>query len=102
MVKIKKIKILKIPFWMMDGFNGILALVIYNFFLFIVSLLGIKGILGEIESIMGYFGLNFLIKFSLNKPFMLFGVMIIFFFSFFLGVLIAELIRRFKHERNPR
>ena len=95
----KRLKELKIPYWIVDGINGILALILYNFILFICKITEIKGIFNEIEEIMGYFGANLFIKLGFNRPAVMLGVISTFLFAFFLGTAIALLIRLIKKER---
>ncbi|MFH1585601.1 MAG: hypothetical protein ABIB79_02450 [archaeon] len=95
----KRIRDLKIPYWIVDGINGILALIIYNFLLFIFRVTEIGGIFGQIEDIMGYFGANLFIRLDFSKPAIMLGIISIFLFSFMLGTGIALLIRILKRER---
>lgn len=81
---------------LVDGFNGILALVIYNFLLYLVKLTGIKGIIGQIEETMGNFCLNTLTDIGLSKATLIFGLIIVFAFAALLGIEIGKLTRRIK------
>ena len=89
-------KDLKLPLWIVDGFVGILALMIYNFLLYFLTLLGVGGIIAKIEDVMGYFGLNTFLDFGLDPSEMFLGLLIIFVISFLLGVIIANIVRERK------
>lgn len=95
----KRVKEIKLPYWVMDGANGVLALVIYNFALFISDVSGIGGIVAEIERVMGYFGLNMFLKFTNTKLELLLEVVLVFLFVFILAIIIARLIRVWKGEK---
>jgi len=85
----KKIRIL------IDGFNGILALMIFNFLLYLSKVTNIAFI-KEMEAAMGYFGLNGLIDLGFTRIQMLIGVFLTFFVSFILGIILANIIRKIK------
>ena len=92
----KKKKELKIPFWIVDGFVGVLALMIYNFILYILTIFGVKGIIGQMEDAMGYFGLNSFIDFGWSANIMTLGLLITFAISFILGMGIGNYVRKRK------
>ncbi len=93
----RKIKELKISPWIVDGFNGILALVIYNFILYVSKFIGITNvIIKRMREDTGYFYLNTFVDFGLPKISLIIIVLFSFGFAFLLGVGIAKLIRRFK------
>ena len=97
---VRKKKELKVPFWFVDGFVGILALVIYNFILYLLSILGVGGIIKKIEEAMGYFLLKSFIDFGFSATEMVFGLVITFVLVFFMGVGISILVRRKKKYRG--
>ena len=79
---------------LIDGFNGILALMIYNFILYLSKIAGIKGLIGRIENTTGSFCINSFIDFGFNTGFIAIGVFLLFSVTFLLGVMIAKLIRK--------
>jgi hypothetical protein len=100
MVKTKKE--FTIPIWLVDGFIGVLALVIFNFLLYILNVLGVGGIVSQLESTMGYFTLNSLLELNLSPASMLLGLIIIFAISFILGMLIAGFVRKRKRYNKNK
>ncbi len=97
-VRKKKEEEFAVKFWLVDGFVGILALMIYNFLLYIIEIIGIKGLIGEMENTMGYFCLNSFIDFGFNPNTMTFGLIIVFIVSFFLGIITGHYVRRAKKK----
>ena len=97
---VKKIKELDLPHWIMDGFNGILALVIYDFLLYLSKIAGIKGIVGQMEEITGYFYLNIIIDFVSSKISRIVGVITVLLLAFLLGVGIANIVRKVKKKNS--
>ncbi len=95
----KRHRQLKVPYWIIDGINGILALVIYNFLLFLIRIAEIGGIPDQIEELMGYFGTNLFLKLGFNKPTIMLGVISIFLLAFVLGMSIALMIRIMRREK---
>lgn len=90
----KKDKEMSIPFWLLDGFVGILALMIYNFCLYLlVMALGIKGVAEKMNDAMGYFLLNSFIDFGFTTSQMTIGLFLVFIFSFFLGIFVGKIVR---------
>jgi len=84
----------EVPLWFIDGFIGILALMIYNFILYILTLIGIKGVVGKIENTMGYFGLNSFIEFGWSPGSITLGIILFFVISFVLGIGIGSYVRK--------
>ncbi len=89
-------KKLEIPFWIADGFMGILALVIYNFVLYVLVELGVGGIIKKIEDAMGYFLLKSFIDLEFSPISMVFGLAITFTIAFVMGAGISKLVRNQK------
>ena len=87
---------LEVPLWLVDGFVGILALMIYNFLLYLLTIAGIRGVIGQIEEAVGYFGLNSFIDFGFNSNEMFLGIVIFFLLAFFLGIGIGNWVRKKK------
>ena len=56
----------------------------------------ITGFIEEIESSMGYFGLNGFIDLGFTRIQMLIGVFLTFFVAFLLGIILANIIRKIK------
>ena len=79
---------------LVDGFNGILALMVYNFILYLSKIAGIKGLIGQIEKTTGYFCINLFIDLGFNTKFITMGVILVFSVTFLLGVVIAKVIRK--------
>lgn len=97
-VSIRRDKELKVPLWLIDGFNGILALMIYNFILYLSKVFHFGGIIfSKLEEASGYFYLNSAINFRLSNTLMILTITIVFVFSFVLGICMGKFIR--KHER---
>ena len=84
---------LDVPVWILDGFTGILALVIYNFILYILTAFGIKGFIAQLQEAMGYFGLNSFLELGFKTNEMFIGIVIFFGISFLLGVGIGNKVR---------
>lgn len=79
---------------LIDGFNGILALMIYNFILYLSRIAGIKGLIGKIENTTGSFCINSFIDLGFDTKFITIGVILLFSVTFLLGVVIAKVIRK--------
>ncbi|MBI2044804.1 hypothetical protein HYT23_01985 [Candidatus Pacearchaeota archaeon] len=94
MVNNKNVKEMEVPFWMIDGFIGVLALVIYNFSLYLLTAVGVGGIIAAMENAMGYFGLNTFLDLGFSASSMTIGLVIVFLFCFCLGVFIGNLVRQ--------
>jgi len=90
----------QVELWLLDGFLGILALMIYNFSLYLLSLTNVISAIRKTEKAVGYFGLNTFIDFSYNPAQMMFGVIIVFIFSFALGIGIGKLTRKYRGDKN--
>ena len=105
---------IKVPVWFIDGFVGILALVIYNFLLYFLTALKVGGIIAKIEEAMGYFGLNTFTDLGMSSSSMTLGLIVIIgaFYNMFTGangfniiqflvgvVLIVSGALLFKHSR---
>jgi len=95
----KKSEELVVPFWVIDGFVGILALMIYNFLLYILTIIGIRGIIGKMQDTVGYFGLNTFLDFSFSPGAIALGLILIFALSFIIGIIIGKFVRKRK-KRN--
>ena len=85
---------LKVPAWFIDGFVGILALVIYNFLLYFLTALKVGGIIAKIEGAMGYFGLNTFIDLGMSSSSMTLGLIVVFILAFVIGILIGDRVRK--------
>ena len=95
MSKYKKSKReLKIPAWFVDGFVGILALVIYNFLLYFLTALKVGGIIASIEDSMGYFGLNTFTDLGMSSSSMTLGLIVVFILAFVIGIIIGGRVRK--------
>ena len=84
---------------LIDGFNGILTLMIYNFLLYLSRVVGIKGFIGRIENTMGYFCLNSFIDLGFSRNSIIIGIIFIFLIAFLLGVIIANIVRKVRKVR---
>mgnify|MGYP001576756552 CR=1 FL=1 len=93
----KKQKELTVPLWLVDGFNGFLALMIYNFILYLSKILRAGGILGKLEESSGYFYLNSAISSGTTKTLMILIVITGFGLSFLLGIIIGSIVRRYRN-----
>ncbi len=85
---------LKVPVWFVDGFVGILALVIYNFILYFLTAMKVGGIIAQIDGAMGYFGLNTFTDLGMSSSSMTFGLIIVFIVAFVIGILIGNRVRK--------
>jgi len=91
----KENKNLKIPHWFLDGFVGLLALMIYNFCLYILAIaFSIGGALSKMENTMGYFLLNSFVDFGFTTFQMTIGLLLVFVLSFVLGLLVGRFVRK--------
>jgi len=95
-------KKLEIPFWIVDGFIGVLALVIYNFVLYVLVQLGTRGIIKKIEDAMGYFLLKTFIDLEFSPITMVFGLTITFVIAFGMGAGISKIVRNKKKYRGKK
>lgn len=95
----KSNKNLKVSLWLVDGFLGILALVIYNFILYLTRIIGIKGFISEIEQSAGSFGINAFASFNFSPTSTFIGILLIFAFSFFLGIKIGKKVRKYRGKK---
>jgi len=89
-----KEKELEVPLWLVDGFNGLLALMIYNFILYLTNIMKVGGLVGKLEESSGYFYLNSAIIFGANKTLMFLLLFAVFGLTFILGTIIGGFVRR--------
>ena len=94
---IRRQRELRVPLWLVDGFNGILALMIYNFILYLTRLMRVGGLIGKLEDSSGYFYLNSAATFGLSKTLIILLLFAVFGLTFILGTIIGNIVR--KHER---
>ncbi|MEK6906080.1 MAG: hypothetical protein AABW81_00485 [Nanoarchaeota archaeon] len=80
--------------WLVDGFNGILALMIYNFSLYILEVF--DTFLIKMKENTGYFYIKTFALFGLNKSKVILCVIILFFLAALLGVVIGRIIRKMR------
>ncbi len=80
--------------WLVDGFVGILALMIYNFVLYVLTSAGAGGIILNLQDTMGYFGVKSFLDFGFNAGSISIGVLLMFVFSFCLGMAIGNFVRK--------
>lgn len=92
----------EIPLWFVDGVLGILALVIYNFSLYLIRISGTQGFLREIEKNAGSFGINSFATFNFSETSTIIGVLGIFGFSFFLGICIGNKVRKYRKRKTRK
>ena len=85
---------LQIPSWFIDGFIGILALVIYNFLLYFLTALKAGGIIASMEGAMGYFGLNTFLDLGMSQSSMTIGLIAVFILAFIIGMVIGNRVRK--------
>ena len=97
---LKKEKEMTIPFWVLDGFVGILALTIYNFVLFILKVIGAGGVILLMEDSMGYFGLNSFVDLGFSTSQMTIGLILVFIISFLMGMGIGHCVRMKKKYKG--
>jgi len=90
----KKSKEMKVPLWIVNGSNGLLALIIYNFILYLTKITQVGGLITKLEESSGYFYLNSAIIFGANKSSMFFILLGVFGLTFILGITIGGFIRR--------
>ena len=83
----------KLRWWVIDGFTGILALVICNFALYLLNFAMDSGFIEQLDNSMGYFGLNAFLEMGFSPSAMLIGVFLIFAISFILGMFIGTRVR---------
>lgn len=84
----------KSSWWIVDGFVGILALMIYNFLLYLLDGLGTGGVISQMQDTMGYFGVKSFLDFGFNAATISIGILLMFAFSFCLGMAIGNFVRR--------
>ena len=77
---------------LLDGFDGILALMIYNILLYLSRVVGIKGFIGRIENTTGYFGFNLFKDIGFSRNYMIIGIIFLFVIAFLIGIGIANLV----------
>ena len=93
-------KELKIPIWIADGFVGVLALVIYNFLLYLLDASEVWQALRQMEDAMGYFGLNTFIDLQFSAAGMTLGLIVMFLIAFLIGMFVANRVRAKKKYQN--
>ncbi|MEK6875115.1 MAG: hypothetical protein AABX30_00340 [Nanoarchaeota archaeon] len=93
---IRKKKDFQLPNWIADGSIGVLALMIYNFGLYLLKSSGAGGFILEMEKTTGYFCLNSFLEFNFSSKGMITGTILVFAFSFLLGVVIARKVRKYR------
>jgi hypothetical protein len=84
--------------WILDGFVGILALIIYNFLLYLLNSINTGEIISKMQDTMGYFGINSFSDFGFTTTQITIGLLWVFLLSFLLGILIGKLVRKRKHK----
>lgn len=77
---------------LVDGFNGILALMIYNFSLYLLGIL--NNFLMRMREQTGYFYIKTFMVFGFKKSTIILSVILLFLFAALLGIIIAKLIRK--------
>ena len=82
---------------LVDGFNGILALMIYNFLLYLSSIANIGGFIEKMNDATGYFYLNTFIDLGFTKTGLAIALILTFVIAFIFGVLMAKLIRKIRY-----
>ncbi len=87
---------MKVPFWLVDGFNGFLALMIYNFILYLSKIMRAGGILEKLEESSGYFYLNSAVTFGASKTLMILILIAVIGLTFILGIIIGNFVRRYR------
>lgn len=93
-------KEMKLPVWFLDGFVGVLALMIYNFLLYLFVEIGFKGLVKDLEDTMGYFGIKSFLDFGFTAGEISIGVIIIFAIAFIIGIGIGKIVRKRRGEIN--
>jgi hypothetical protein len=91
--KALKNKEVELLWWVVDGFVGFLALMIYSFLLYLLDAAGTGGVIAKMQDAVGYFGLNTFLDFNFTPGAMTLGILIVFAFSFVLGILIGQVVR---------
>ncbi len=95
MVKNKQKREVTVPVWLIDGFVGILALVIYNFALYVLgTILGVGGFISSMEEAMGNFCINSFVYFGLTPSQIAVGLILTFVTAFLIGILIGHFVRK--------
>lgn len=92
----KSVKELKVPFWLVDGFNGILALMIYNFLLYLSKIYDVGGIIAKLEEASGDFYLNSAIEFGTGNATIIMMLIFVIIFAFILGIIVGDFVRKFR------
>ena len=82
---------------LIDGFNGILALMIYNFIMYLLSLTNIGGFIEKMYDATGYFYLNTFVDLGYNGLGLAIVLIFVFIIAFVLGILIAKLTRKLRY-----
>jgi hypothetical protein len=90
----KEEKEFTLPLWVLDGVVGLLALMIYNFLLYLLDVAGTGGIIKNLHETMGYFGINSFMDLGFEAGTMSIGILIMFGFSFVLGMIIGSIVRK--------
>ncbi len=80
-----------------DGLNGILALMIYNFLLYISGL--VNGLTNKIREETGYFYLNSFIDMGFGRNSLIISLIIVFAVAFLLGVITGKIVRKLSHKK---
>jgi len=81
-----------------DGFNGILALMIYNFLLYISGT--VNGLINKIRKETGYFYLNPFIDMGFGRNSLIISIVIVFAVAFLLGVITGKIVRKLAGKKD--
>lgn len=93
--KKSKPKEFTLPVWVLDGFVGLLALMIYNFLLYLLGdVAHLGGIIKQLYDSMGYFGINTFLDLGFAPKAMSLGIILMFVVSFAIGIGIGSYIRK--------
>lgn len=87
---------LKVPIWLVDGFNGILGLMIYNFVLYLSGLVNVTEFINKIRNDTGYFYLNSAIALGATKALTILTLICVFGLTFMLGIIISNSVRKYR------
>jgi len=88
----------KSPWWVVDGFVGFLALMIYNFLLYLLDAAGTGGVIGKMQDAVGHFGVKSFLDFGFNAGTISIGILLMFAFSFCLGMAIGNFVRKKRNK----
>ena len=91
-------QLFKVRWWFVDGCLGVLALMIYNFVLYVLTQSGVDGIISQMQDATGYFYLNSFIDFNFSYFNAIIGLFVVLALTFLLGMFVGRTVRKWRRR----